>query len=358
MQFSGLCCCEHPESFTSSRVAEGLDKPTAMALAPDGRIFVAEQGGKLRVIKDGRLLKTPFLEVKTDSDGERGLLGVTLDPNFSKNGHVYVYHTVPRRNSRAPYNRVVRFTAGESNPDRRASGSMKPIFRLGPLSNYKNHNGGALNFKGNKLLVAVGDNAKQANAQTLGNLKGKMLRINRNGTIPKSNPFYGKARGKNRAIWARGLRNPFSFAVQPGTGKTYINDVGQKKWEEINRGRAGANYGWPRYEGPERNKRYAAPILAYRHGNTNSTGCAITGGTFYDPPGSPAQKFPSRFAGDYFFADICGGWIRRYDSSSDRAYGFATGLAAPVDLKVGSDGSLYYLARGTGSVNKVSYEGN
>ncbi|CAN5912579.1 hypothetical protein BH23ACT11_BH23ACT11_05370 [soil metagenome] len=343
--------------FTNSQISAGLDRPTAMTFAPGGRILVAEQGGKLRVIKNGRWRKAPFVRVRTDSSGERGLLGVTIDPNFSKNRYVYIYQTVQATSSRRAFNRVVRFTASKANPNRRARGSAKVIFKLNYLSSKKNHNGGALHFRGGKLFIAVGDNANQDNAQSLRNLKGKMLRINKNGTIPKNNPFYGKARGKNKAIWARGFRNPFSFAVQPGTGKTYINDVGQKTWEEINRGRAGANYGWPRYEGPERNRRYAGPIFAYRHGTTNTTGCAITGGDFYNPRKSAPRKFPARFRGDYFFADVCSGWIRRYDPKSDRATGFATGIAGPVDLRTGPDGSLYYLARGAGAVGKIRYVG-
>lgn len=346
-----------PKGFVKSQVATGLDRPTAMTFAPDGRIFVAEQGGKLRVVENGRLLDRPFARVRVDSGGERGLLGVALDPNFSKNGYVYVYHTVPSTSSRSPYNRVVRFTASANNPNLRASGSAKIIFNLNYLSSKQNHNGGALHFNGGKLFIAVGDNANLDNAQSLGNLKGKMLRINKNGSIPRDNPFYGKAKGKNKAIWARGLRNPFSFAVQPGTGKTYINDVGQGTWEEINRGKAGANYGWPRYEGPERDRRYVGPIFAYRHGDTNTTGCAITGGTFYNPRSSATRKFPADYTSDYFFADVCNGWIRRYDPATDKAYGFATGLANPVDVQVGRDGSLYYLARGTSSVGRIVYRG-
>jgi glucose/arabinose dehydrogenase len=339
-----------PNGFDRARVAGGLDRPTAMAFAPDGRIFVAEQGGKLRVIKNGRLLSKPFARFRVNSEGERGLLGVALDPNFSRNGYVYVYETT----SRAPvHNRVLRLKA---DGNRAKAGSRKLLFRLNNLSSAKNHNGGAMHFgKDGRLYIAVGDNARQENAQSLRNLHGKMLRINKTGSIPKTNPFYDRARGKNRAIWARGLRNPFSFAVQPGSGKMYINDVGQKTWEEINRGVRGANYGWSKYEGPERDRRYRSPVFAYQHGNTGATGCAITGGTFYNPSGSARGKFPRGYVGDYFFADFCNGWIRKYDPRTDKATRFATGLANPVDLKVGPDGSLYYLARGTGSVDKIRY---
>ena len=117
----------------------------------------------------------------------------------------------------------------------------------------------------------------------------------------------------------------------------------------------GANYVWPLHEGTESAHRYAPPIFAYRHGNTDSTGCAITGGAFYNPQ---TVRFPGGFVGDYFFADFCNGWIRRYDSTTDRAIGFAKNLPNPVDLDVGRDGNLYVLARGSGSVEKIRYTGS
>lgn len=195
----------------------------------------------------------------------------------------------------------------------------------------------------------MGENATAANAQTLGNLLGKMLRINGDGTLPTDNPYYTQASGRNRAIWAVGLRNPFTFAFQPGTQRMFINDVGQNTWEEINDGVAGANYGWPDTEGPTSDARFRSPLYYYGRGE----GCAITGGTFYNPA---ATQFPSEYVGSYFFADFCSGWIRRLDpASGNTVTGFATGIASPVDLKVGADGGLYYLARGAGAVYRIHY---
>ena len=364
-----------PAGFTQSQVATGISQPTTMAFAPDGRIFVAEQTGALRVIKKNtqgnyELLPRPFAKLTVDSGGERGLLGVAFDPDFeSGSPFVYVYHTVPATSNRPAYNRIVRFRASEGNPDAAAAGSAKVIFNLDSLSpTARNHNGGALNFgREGKLYVAVGDNATRENttknAQTLNTLLGKMLRINKDGSIPTNNPFYNRTVGRDKAIWARGLRNPYSFDIQPGTGKIYINDVGAGTWEEINRGLPGANYGWPLYEGPfptpgnadsAENIDHTRPIFAYKHGENNSIGCAITGGGFYTPGTDP---FPSSYTGDYFFADICGGWIRRYDPNTDRALGFATELNQPVDLEVGPDGGLYYLERGTETLFRIAYTG-
>jgi glucose/arabinose dehydrogenase len=345
-----------PTGFTQARVATGLASPTTMAFAPDGRLFVAEQAGRMRIVEDGTLLGTPALDIsgRVDSTGERGLLGVAFDPAFSQNGYVYLYYTMKATATNRVHNRVVRFTA---SGDRLLPATEKLVLRLDNLSDRTNHNGGAIHFgKDGKLYVAVGENANPENAQTLRNLLGKMLRINKNGTIPADNPYFANENvvGKNKAIWARGLRNPYSFAVQPGTGRIHINDVGQKTWEEINRGVKGANYGWPVHEGPESAAAYVPPIFAYRHGTTNTTGCAITGGAFYNPQ---TAQFPAAYVGDYFFADFCGGWIRRYDAATDTASGFATGVDQPVDLQVDRGGALYYLARGEGSVWSIRHPG-
>jgi glucose/arabinose dehydrogenase len=315
-----------------------------MAIAADGRVFVCEQGGRLRVIKDDTLLPTPFVTVGVDSSGERGLLGIAFDPAFSTNHYLYVYYTTA---TGPVHNRVSRFTA---NGDVALAGSEVPVLDLEPLG-ATNHNGGAIHFGiDGKLYVAVGENAVGANAQTLNNRLGKLLRINADGTIPADNPFHSTASGANRAIWALGLRNPFTFAVQPASGRIFINDVGQSTWEEINDGIAGGNYGWPATEGPTDDSRFNSPLYAY---NRRTTGeCAITGGSFYNPM---MGQFPAEYVGSYFFADLCGGWIRRLHPDGATVSGFATGITAPVDLKVADDGSLYYLARGGSSSAGVLY---
>lgn len=337
-----------PAGFTDTLVAGGLSNPSAMALAPDGRIFVCQQGGALRVIKNGALLPTPFLTVPVDSSGERGLLGVAFDPNFLSNQLIYVYYTAT---TPTIHNRISRFTA---SGDVALAGSEAIILELNNLSSATNHNGGAIHFgpDGN-LYVAVGDNANGANAQSLATRLGKLLRITSTGGIPTNNPFFNQATGDNRAIWALGVRNPFTFSFQPGTGRMFINDVGQNTWEEINDGIAGSNYGWPNCEGfcSPPNPSFRDPIFAYM--NDGQT-CAITGGAFYNPQ---VPQFPSNFVGNYFFADFCGGWIRRLDPANGNAVSdFATGISLPVDLQVAPDGFLYYLARGAGSVNRIGFQ--
>lgn len=344
-----------PNGFTQTRFIGGLASPTAMEFAPDGRLFVAEQGGTLRIVKDGQLMTFLDISKKVDARGERGLLGVAFDPDFANNSYVYVYYTRKATRKTPAHNRVVRFTA---NGDQVVPGSEKLLLRLNRLSSATNHNGGAIHFgKDGELYIAVGENARPSAAQSLGNLLGKMLRINKDGTIPSDNPFYTQATGNNKAIWARGLRNPFSFAVQPGTGRIFINDVGQHKWEEINEEQKGANYGWPTCEGnactgPEP-ANYVSPIFTYLHGSSETTGCAITGGAFYNPG---TVQFPAEYVGDYFFADFCSGWIRKLDPATNAVEGFkASSGERPVDLKVSQDGDLYFLARGTGSVERIQY---
>ena len=333
-----------PSGFSESLVATGLANPTAMQFAPDGRLFVCEQGGRLRVIKNGVLLPTPFVTVTVNSAGERGLLGVAFDPDFATNHYVYVYYTAA---TSPVHNRISRFTA---NGDVAVPGSEFVLLDLNNLS-ATNHNGGALNFgPDGKLYAAVGENAVGSNAQSMNNLLGKMLRLNADGTIPSDNPFFFSASGQNRAIWALGLRNPFTFAFNPDGGQMFINDVGEVTWEEINDGLVGVNYGWPDTEGMTTDPRFESPRYTYNH---SAGACAITGGAFYSPP---TPQFPASYVGDYFFADYCGGWIRKLDpANGNSVVNFASGIAAPVDLKVADDGSLYYLARGSGGSTGVVY---
>jgi glucose/arabinose dehydrogenase len=332
-----------PPGFTESLVAAVTD-PTAMQFAPDGRLFVCEQRGTLRVFKDGALLPAPFVTLPVNAAGERGLLGVAFDPAFAVNQYVYVYYTAT---TPTLHNRVSRFTA---NGDVAVPGSEVFIFDLPTLNTVAtNHNGGALNFGADgKLYIAAGDYNVPANSQSLTTTFGKMLRINPDGSIPTDNPFVGVTSGQNQAIWALGLRNPFTFAFDPAGTRMFINDVGELNWEEINDGIAGANYGWPATEGYTTNPSFTSPTHAYSHAD----GCAITGGAFYP---SPPNQFPSAYSGVYFFTDICGFWIKMLDPANGSVTTFATGIIYPVALAVSDSGDLYYLDRDQGGVHRISY---
>jgi glucose/arabinose dehydrogenase len=355
------------QGLTDSVVAQ-VNKPTSMTIAPDGRLFVTQKAssnvGKVRVIKNGQLLSKPFLKLNTDTSYFRGVLGITLDPNFSSNHYVYIFYTAT---SPTVHNRVSRFTA---SGDVAATASEKVIIELPTLGTSGGHYGGSLRFgtDGN-LYVGVGDGVADDTAtnaaQSLDSLNGKILRINSDGTIPSNNPFFNSTSGNSRAIWALGVRQPYSLDVLSGTSpRMYINDVGEDSWEEIDEATAGANYGWgfpnspPYYEGfvasPDPTlQNYKNPVFSYAHGTTANTGCSITGGAFYDPA---TARLPSAYQGKYFYADYCNGWIRSFDPATGTSSAFASGLVKPVDLEVGDNGSLYYLSYGSSTAPASVHE--
>jgi glucose/arabinose dehydrogenase len=256
---------------------------------------------------------------------------------------------------------VSRFTA---DGDVARSGSEKILFegddqrKLGGTVP-AGHQGGAIHFdRTGKLCIAIGDQTAGKPAQDLNSLLGKLLRINADGSMPTDNPFLSRTTGKYRAIWALGLRNPFTFAVQRETGRIFINDVGGDA-EEINEGIAGANYGWPTVEhGPTTDPRFRGPIHHY------PTAC-ITGGAF----AAKDLRWPKEYRGQYFFCDFNHGWIKTIDPVRPAiARPFAAGLRRPVDLRFAPDGSLQVLLRdawvidrsfkgGTGVLLRIRYTG-
>jgi glucose/arabinose dehydrogenase len=334
---------ELPAGFSQSTLSGGLTGPaTAMSFLPDGRLLVAQQNGALRVYRDGSLLSTPMLSVSTTANGERGLLGVTPHPQFSSNRWIYVYYTTT---SGGIHNRIARYRVATTGDTVEAG---ETIFAdLPALDDPQVHNGGALSFgPDGKLYVAVGERGNPSDAPRIQSAFGKILRYNDDGTIPGDNPFVGTG-GAYPAIWAKGLRNPFTFSFST-TGRMLINDVGQDNWEEINEGIAGADYGWPSREGPGSGGGFTYPVYAYGHSNdpginpTLVSGVAIVGATFYEPG---VNLFGAPYTGSYFFADFEAGWINRLDpSEAGGVYAFAQLGRSIVDLKTGPDGALYVLA--------------
>jgi putative heme-binding domain-containing protein len=324
-----------PAGFQVRTLATGLTAATALETLADGRVFVCEQTGTLRVVEGGQLLPTPLLKLAVDSTWERGLIGVTVDPDFPREPYIYVCYVAPEP---YPHHCLSRFTI-EGNlavpgseqvllrgDDQRKLGGKVPA----------GHQGGALHFGADgKLYLGIGEQTAETPAQRLDTLQGKILRLNRDGSIPTDNPFVHETAGKYQAIWALGLRNPFTFAVRPGTGELFINDVGGK-FEEINRGLPGANYGWPAAEhGPTTDARFRGPEYYYPQ-------ASIAGGDFC-PADSP---WPADFRGRYFFADFVHGWVKTLDPARPRDVPeFAGGLSRPVDLRFGAGGSLYVLLR-------------
>lgn len=325
-------------NFIETVVADGLDSPVSMAIAPDGRVFVCEQRGTLRVIRGDRLLPEPFLTVPTKAEIEEGLLSVAFDPGFETNRWLYVVYTAqsPHR-----HGRVSRFTA---DGDRAVRGSERVILELDDDGEH-NLVGGALRFgRDGMLYVGTGENGIGPLSQSLGSTFGKLLRVAPDGTIPADNPFVATTAGHHRAIWARGFRNAFSFDIDPRSGRVFVNDVGASHVEEVDEAVAGGNYGWPLFEGPGGGADVRQPIHHYDHDH----GCAITGGAFYSPR---TTNFPREWPGRYLFADYCRDEIRWLDPDHpERTGNFGvTWAEGPVDLRVAPDGALYYLARGNSS---------
>ncbi len=340
---------------------------TAMDFSPDGRLWATTQTGSVFVIQPGGATPaTLALSIPVDSFFERGLLGIAFEPDFDAaapgTDYVYLYYTVPAAQG-GPYNNISRFEVNGNTID---AATRTEIFRFNQLS-AGNHNGGAIHFGTDGMLYAAhGENAVTSNAQNINNLLGKVVRIdpsafvagNPQSVIPADNPtsfpgITGTTSGINRAIWTVGLRNPYTFAVQPGTGRIHINDVGSgaSSWEEVNHGQAGRNYGWPNQEGlnppPPGNPNHTYPVYTY----PRSEGATITGGAFYN---TPAHTFPADYLGDYIFADLSTGFLRRLDAANNYQLqpsgvggnNWASGFGAPVDVKVGPDGGLYVLQRG------------
>jgi glucose/arabinose dehydrogenase/PKD repeat protein len=334
-----------PEHFqTSLVVGDGLDGPSGFEIAPDGRIFVLERAGKIKIIKNGELLPTPFADLPSEDTGDRGLIGIAFDPDFGVSNHyVYFYYT-----GHDLLNHLVRFSAAE---DVGTDGPFE-LFRTSSPSTLL-HVGGSIRFgPDGKLYFAVGDNGFGPNAQDLSNPHGKILRINRDGSVPADNPFAGQP-GKLGAIWAYGFRNPWRFQFDGATGRLYGGDVGDFSWEEVNRIVKGGNYGWPLHEGtcPVACPGFVEPLHAYPHAGDSA---AVTGGPVYH-----AGMFPPEYQGDLFFGDYAKGFIKSADLAPDGTIAavrdFDTQAGSVVDLKVAPDGSLYYLTYWPGALYRVSY---
>ena len=213
-------------------VAKELRVPWAMAFAPDGRLFVTERNGTLRVVEDGVLKQAPYAQLDVIQEGESGLLGIDLDPDFELNGHIYMYQTYSNHNGGLS-NKVVRW---EDNGE----GLVEPLVILDGIPGGRIHNGGRIKFgPDGKLYITTGDASNDTLAQDIDSLAGKILRLNKDGSIPSDNPFI------NSPVYTYGHRNPQGMAWHPTTGELYSTEHGPVGHDEINLIVAGGNYGWP-----------------------------------------------------------------------------------------------------------------
>lgn len=335
-----------PNNFrTTVVVDQGLNGPSGFEIAPDGRVFVLERSGKIKIVKNGTLLAEPFADLPSEDTGDRGLIGIAFDPDFGISNHyVYFYYT-----GHDLLNHLVRYSAAD---DIGTDGPYELFTTQSPSELL--HVGGSIRFgPDGKLYFAVGDNGYPPNAQDLSNPHGKILRINKDGSIPADNPFVGQP-GKLGAIWAYGFRNPWRFQFDSATDKLYGGDVGDYSWEEVNHIVRGGNYGWPVHEGVCTSgcAGYRDPIHAYHHDGQSS---AVTGGPVYR-----STMFPPEYRGDLFFADYARGFIKHADLAEDGTItavsDFDTQSGSVVDMKVAPDGSMYYITYYPGALYRVSYD--
>jgi len=354
-----------PVSVSLAAFATGFASPIGVSVAPgDPRLFVIQQTGQVVIVVGGKKAGT-FLDISARMSccGERGLLGLAFHPKYATNGRFFVRYTIPSGDVRVSEFHV------SSNPNKADPASEKVILTI-PHPSYANHNGGRIEFgPDGYLYIGTGDGGSGGDpnnhGQALDTLLGKMLRIDIDATsgslpyaIPTTNPFAGQA-DKRGEIFAYGLRNPYTFSFDRVTGDLWIGDVGQDKWEEIDRARAadgggnGIDYGWSVMEGNHCYKPSSdcikdgltPPLAEYFHGDSDSIGCAVISGYVYRGVAHP------ELAGRYFFGDYCSGRI--WDVASD-----GPAVQTPQDLLEsglqitgwgeGSDGELYLTAANGG----------
>jgi glucose/arabinose dehydrogenase len=398
-----------PYGFVQEGVVMGLELPTSFALAPDGRIFVAEKAGRVRVVRNGELLPDPFIDMTTEVNdaADRGLMGIAVDPAWPRRPYVYVafVYDPPEIKDRNPngarVSRVVRLTADAANLNTAVPGSGVVLVGTNSTAEHVGNpdQGDAEPFScrdadgqpvrdciaaegtahtidmlqfgpEGALYVSVGDgivNSKgNARALDINSLNGKILRIDPDtGEGLASNPFFDGDPGSNRSkVFALGMRNPFRFTVDPRNGRVIVGEVGNEKWEEINIGGPGANFGWPCYEGPEEAATYANceafrtgewtvthGVHSYRHTTKPQRGAAIGGDLYL------GRSFPAIYRGAYFYHDFNGGVTNflTFDSNGGVTdHEFATNMPGIVQITA-TDDALYVLSIILGGIWRIRY---
>lgn len=347
-----------PGTVGETFVAEAGGFVVAMAFAPDGRLFYTVKGGfsgdqvaQVRIVENGVLRPTPFLNANVNTAGERGLLGIALDPDFASNHFVYIYKTAPAAETGTgrPSNRVLRYAEDPATQTAVAGSEMLLMdVPIGAENDPNtNHNGGNIHFgPDGKLYVTIGEYGRNAsNAQNLGNAMGKIHRLNADGSVPADNPFVDDPNVVVKSIWTYGNRNSFDFTFDPLSGLLFFSENGPNCDDEVNLGRVGGNYGWP-----------------------NACGTV--------PPGTiaPLYRFPAVIAitGIDFYQGPIAGWQNTlfwcsvnnqqlYHATLDETRMAITSVevvqgapACGVDVQHGPDGALYLSVNNTISRIRVA----
>jgi glucose/arabinose dehydrogenase len=345
--------------FVLTRIAGGLDSPVAITTAPGdpARLFVTEQTGRVRIVRNGVLLASPFIDLsnRISCCGEQGLLSIAFHPSYQSNGYFFANYT-----ARDGSTFVSRFKVSATDPDRADASSEVVILTV--AQPFSNHNGGQLQFgPDGYLYIGMGDGGSggdpQNHAQNPRDLLGKMLRIDIDAgffySVPPTNPILDGTRSE---IWAIGLRNPWRFSFDMATGDLWIADVGQSQWEEIDLQPAssagGENYGWNLMEATHCYKpatlcddgSLVKPIIEYSH----AEGCSVTGG--YVHRGKSGRLF-----GSYLYGDYCSGFIRQAKRGAGGSWTSTTLLVTGFLISTFGQDSLgeVYVADYSGSIFRI-----
>jgi glucose/arabinose dehydrogenase len=353
-------------------VQGGIPEPVYLQFSPDGRLWFTGRRGDIWAYDFVSKKADRVGEVKAfweptpgRESNERGLHGIAFDPGYRTNGYLYL-HYAPTPESQTWSNRVSRFTV--DSPVRATGlvpGSEKVLLEIPSTKGF--HQGGAVEYNpfDGKLWVTVGDNNVSSDTekfyqdslnppQVLSDLRGKVLRLNLDGSIPEDNPFRTRV-GAHPAVYSYGHRNPYSMNLDGPTGRVYVGEVGydrKEDFEEINWIKPGGNYGWPRCIGPNRGT-YGGdcplpdavpPWIFWEH----DTGANATSGPLYRPVAG-TTNFPTRFHGGMFYGDFTRKWIRfapvdPADNTAGKTEPFARGFTGgPLAMKEGPDGALYFV---------------
>ena len=349
---SSMAYAQLPTGFVVNKLTGNtINEAVAMGHAEDGRIFIAERSGNLKVYKNG--IVSTVHTVATTTAVEQGLLGLALHHDFSTNGQCYLYYT----NTASTLHYLDMIVIDATN----AVTSVTRIMQFDPIMNGF-HNGGAMLFKHDHLYICIGESNEPAQAALLDTYRGKVLRLLDDGQPAPGNPYYDEvgASRQKRSLWAIGMRNPWYMSMDPVSEKLYVINVGGN-YEEINDVTApdptkNYHYGWAgsAQSGPDQPNTTIYPTYTYGHAGW---GCAITSGVAFNPTG--VTDYPLAYKNRFYFTDWCSGWLRSFDLSNPAATYqefSAADFGNVLGLSLGIDGNIYYFKYGTnGSLNRLEY---